>query len=109
MKKMIAVITAVMMLVCGCAAAFADQTILTGEEAMKAVLDYTGLKEEEVRFTRVHLERDDGRRIYEIEFIFSGIEYEFDVDALTGRILEMDTDRPDHDRDFCLDDLFDFD
>ena len=109
MKKMIAVITALMIMVCGCAAAFAEQKTLTREEAMEIVLDYAGLKEEEVRFTKVHPDRDDGRLIYEIEFIFNGIEYEFDVDALTGRILETDMDRPDYDRDFDLDDLFDFD
>ena len=69
------------------------------------------LEEEQVIFTKVHLDRDDGRLIYEIEFIFEKVEYEFDVDARTDRIIESDRDYQDFDRDydFDYDDWFDFD
>lgn len=110
MKKLIAVMTALMILVCGCAAAFAEQKAVEKEEAMKIALEDAGLKEEEVRFTKVHMDRDDGRVIWEIEFVHQGIEFEFDIDARTGRILEADTDRYDrYDRDDDWDDFFDFD
>ena len=107
MKKLTALITALMILVCGCAAAFAEQKTLTKEEAVRIALEYTGLEEEQVRFTKIREERDDGRLVWEIEFVRNGIEYEFDIDARTGRILEADRDEDDRDDDW--DDWFDFD
>ena len=92
MKKLMAVIVAVMMMA-GCVSAFAAGNPMTEEEAMQAALDYAGLKAEQVTFTKVQMDRDDGRQVYEIEFVYNGIEY------------EMNVDRHDHD----WDDLFDFD
>ena len=112
MKKLMAVIVAVMMMV-GCASAFAAGNAMTKEEAMKAALDYAGLEAGQVTLTRVQMDRDDGRQVYEIEFVCNGIEYEMDVDMLTGRICDTDQDRfdrydhDDHDDDW--DDWFDFD
>ncbi len=109
MKKLIAGLTAIMILVCGCTAAFADQKSLTREEAIQAALDQVGLKEEAVTFTKIELDRDDGRQIWEIDFISAGVKYEFDVDARTGRICEMDVSRR-HDTNWDdWDDIFDFD
>lgn len=33
--------------------------------------------------------------VYEIEFVVNGMEYEFDIDAATGAILEFDADLKD--------------
>ena len=110
MKKLMAVIVAVMMMA-GCVSAFAAGNPMTEEEAMQAALDYAGLKAEQVTFTKVQMDRDDGRQVYEIEFVYNGIEYEMNVDILTGRIFDTDKDHFDrydrHDHDW--DDLFDFD
>ena len=38
------------------------------------------------------LERDDGRAVYEGELRSGGMEYDFTIDALTGTILEWETD-----------------
>ncbi len=35
-------------------------------------------------------DRDDGKTIYEIEIVYSGMEYDFEIDAATGAILEFD-------------------
>ena len=115
MKKLIAAITALMILLCGCTAVFAEQTTLTREDAMKIALDRVGVQENQVRFTKVKLDWDDGRQVYEIEFVYNGTEYEFDIDARSGRILESDRDyadrydRYDRDDDWDWDDWFDFD
>ena len=87
MKKLIASLVAIMILVCGCTAAFADQNSVTREEAIQIALERVGLKEEAVTFTKIELDRDDGRQIWEIEFISAGVEYDFDIDARTGNIL----------------------
>ena len=116
MKKLAAVIAAVITVV-GCVFAFAAGNTMTKEKAMQAVLDYAGLKADQVTFTKIYPDCDDGRREWDIEFVHNGIEYEFEVDMNTGRILEADCDhwdrhdddRYDHDFDFDLDDIFDFD
>ena len=38
------------------------------------------------------LERDDGYMVYEIEFYSGGIEYEYTIDAVTGDIIEYDSE-----------------
>ena len=101
MKKLIAAMTALMILVCGCTAAFADVNSVTKEEAMKIALDHFGMQKNQVTFTEIEKDRDDGRRIWDIEFCSNGIEYDFNVDMLSGQILEADQDREYHrDRDY---------
>ena len=120
MKKIAAVIMAVMMIAaCGCTAAFAAGNTLTREEAMQSALDRVGLKAEQVTVVKARQDWDDGRQIWEIEFVCNGVEYEFEIDALSGRATEVDTDndrggwgrgrddRDDWDDDW--DDWFDFD
>ena len=68
---------------------------ITKESAKQIALAHVGLKEEDVTFKKAQQDRDDGRVKFEIEFIANGMEYEFDIDAATGRILEFDVDRDD--------------
>ncbi|MDD6933236.1 MAG: PepSY domain-containing protein, partial [Eubacteriales bacterium] len=49
----------------------------------------------DVTFTKAKLEKDDGVRKYEIEFRKGGTEYEYEIDAATGAILECDVGRED--------------
>ena len=39
---------------------------------------------------RLYLERDDGRLVYEGELIYNGTEYEFQIDAATGDVLDWE-------------------
>ena len=48
------------------------------------------------------LDRDD--LVYEIEFRSGGVEYEYDIDAVTGKILQKETDGKDVDDDRYDDD-----
>ena len=41
------------------------------------------------------LDRDDGRYVYEIELRNGAAEYECDINAVTGVILDWDTDLDD--------------
>lgn len=50
--------------------------------------------------TRVHLEEEYGQKEYEIEIINQDIEYDVDLDAVTGKILKMDQDSQDNDYDY---------
>ncbi len=64
-----------------------------GEEAAKAAaLEHAGLSEADLTFVRAHLDHDDGRTVYDIEFYQSNTEYDYEVDAVTGAILSYDFD-----------------
>ena len=41
------------------------------------------------------MDNDNGRLEWEIEFVEGGMEYEFDIDARTSAVLDMDIDRAD--------------
>ena len=90
MKKLVAIIVAVMMMA-GCISAFAAGN-MTKEQAVQAALDYAGLKADQVTCTRVQLDWDDGRQVYEVQFVAGGIEYEMNVDVETGRVFDVDRD-----------------
>ena len=98
MKKLIAAITALVILAGGCVAAFAGGKNVTREEAMKIALDHFGMSENQVTFTETDKDRDDGHLVWEVEFISGGIKYEADVEVSTGRITEAKTHRS-HDDD----------
>ena len=113
MKKMMAGIVALMILVCGCAA-FAEQKMLTEQEAMETALAHVKLTKEEVTFNRVYMGWDDGRQTWEITFTSGSVRYEMEIDAVTGQIRDFDTEHIsprdwDDDDDDDWDDWFDFD
>jgi len=114
MKKLIAVALVAIMVVCGCAAACAEQKTLTPEEAKAIALEYTGMTADQVTFVKCITDWDDGRQVYEIKFYKGTTEYEMDVDLHTGRITDYDVDYNEHhdghhDYDDDWDDFFDFD
>ena len=75
--------------------AWNEGALVSLDEAKGIALAKVGLKASDVRFKKARTDRDDGRPVYEIEFVSGGTEYEFDIDAATGAILEFDTDTDD--------------
>ena len=64
------------------------------DRAKEIALSKAGLDSDTVVFNKVKLEHDDGRRIYDIEFFIRGeYEYEFEIDAYTGAIIEEEIER----------------
>lgn len=64
----------------------------TEEEALNTALEDSGLKESEIDRSRVELESDDGFLTYNVEFYVGNEEYDYEIDASTGRILDVDYD-----------------
>ena len=62
------------------------------EKAKSTALSHSKVKESNATFTKVKLERDDGRWIYDIEFVVSQTEYDYEVDALNGNILKYSSE-----------------
>ena len=65
------------------------------DRAKSIALNHAGLSESDVNFSKAKLEKDDGKRVYEIEFHVGNTEYEYEIDAKTGDILESDKDYDD--------------
>ena len=64
-----------------------------GEVKAKSIaLAHAGLSESQVTFIKAHLDRDDGRMTYDIEFYSGNVEYDYEIDAITGDIREYDMD-----------------
>lgn len=76
------------------------------DNAVKIALDHAGVTASEARDLEVELEYDDGRWIYEVEFKANGFEYDYDIDALTGKVLSADKDDIDDDDDDDDDDYY---
>ncbi len=68
---------------------------ITAEKAKEAALSHAGVSADKARFLRAELDREDGKKIYEIEFTADGFEYDYDIDAETGGVLGFDKDRDD--------------
>ncbi len=60
---------------------------LTAAEAEAIALNHAGIKRADARFEPTELDRDDGRTVYEVSFRVGQIEYEYEIDAVSGTIL----------------------
>jgi len=65
---------------------------LTAEEAKTAALLHAGVKAEDARFIKVELDYDDGRAVYEVEFVSADTEYEYEISAETGDLIAFGTE-----------------
>lgn len=63
------------------------------EKAIQIALNHAGFSRSAVRSLEVEREYEKGRLIYEVEFKHGGYEYEYEIDAVTGRILEVEKER----------------
>ncbi len=66
---------------------------ISKEKAKSIALNRAKLKENNVKFTLSKLDRENGKAVYEIEFTSNGFEYDCDIDAISGKILDYDKDR----------------
>ena len=63
------------------------------EKAREIVLNHAGLSSSDVRFSKVELDVDYNMATYEIEFYHNYYEYDYEVDAVTGEILQYERGR----------------
>ncbi len=62
------------------------------DAALEVALTDLGITEDAVLFEKAHLDREDGRMVYEVEIITEGMEYEYEIDAETGAIIESESE-----------------
>ncbi len=65
---------------------------ITLDEAKNIALTAAGLDINSVQFTREELEHDNHTLVYELEFFYNNIEYDYEINATTGDIISYDKD-----------------
>lgn len=67
-----------------------------GKDKAKAIaLDHAGAKSGDVSRFEIERDKEDGVVVYEIEFRCDGMEYEYEIDAATGKIRKSSKERDD--------------
>lgn len=69
-----------------------EPTYIGTEKAKSIALQHAGLSSDEVSFTKVKREEDDGQVVYEIEFGKDRKEYEYTIHAVSGDIVDFESD-----------------
>ena len=69
-----------------------SETSLTGDEAIALAIADSGLQEDALTGTRVKTEKERGGLIYEVDLYAEAEEYEYEIDAASGEILDRDYD-----------------
>lgn len=70
----------------------ASGEIITEDQAKAIALEHACLAEADVSRLQVRKDFDDGRQEYDVEFHADRLEYEYEIDAVTGKILSFDKD-----------------
>ena len=65
---------------------------VTADQAKQIALTNAGLSADQVSWIRCELEWDDGRQVYDVEFYCGSTEYDYEIDAATGEVLQFDYD-----------------
>ena len=70
-----------------------DKAYIGADAAAQAAMQAAGVTE--VQQIKTELDAEDGRMVYEVEFIAGDSEYEYDIDAATGEVVKAERERYD--------------
>ena len=65
---------------------------ITLDEAKNIAVTNAGVDINSVKFTREELDHDNHTLVYELEFFYNNIEYDYEINATTGDIISYDKD-----------------
>ena len=68
---------------------------MTAEQVKQIAFNHAGVTADKVYGLKVERDRDDGVVTYDVEFKADGVEYEYEIHAASGKILEYDRERDD--------------
>ena len=77
------------------------------DKAKSIALKDAGVSSSSAFFTKAKLDREDGMMVYEVEFYSGDTEYEYEINATSGRIRSRDAEFRDYDDDWDYDDYYD--
>lgn len=64
--------------------------------ALKIALQHAGLGKGQVHSIEIEMDYNNHKMEYEVEFICRGVEYSYEIDAVSGEILESEMDDDEH-------------
>ncbi|MBR3270917.1 MAG: PepSY domain-containing protein, partial [Clostridia bacterium] len=64
--------------------------IVSMDDAKAIALKDAGIADAGATFTKAEIDADDGRTIYDLEFVAGGVEYDYEIDAQTGTVLSKE-------------------
>ena len=68
---------------------------ITEQQALQIALKDAKVAQNAISRTRIKRDRENGRNVFEVEFHVGRTEYNYDIDATTGAIVERDVDNDD--------------
>lgn len=68
-------------------------TAVSLKQAQQLALQKAGLNDSEVTWKKLEQDEDDGRIVYELEFISGRTEYDCEIDAATGNFLKFEQEQ----------------
>lgn len=69
-----------------------DSQYIGTDKAKEIALSHSGVSASSATFTKTKLDRDDGMYLYEIDFHAGNLEYEYEINALTGDVVNFETE-----------------
>lgn len=91
--KILSAVTLAGLLLAGCAASAAQVERIEQNAAKAAAFADAGVDASEVRVTSLELDRKNGVEYYEVDFVAEGAKYEYDIDALTGKVITFEVEK----------------
>ncbi len=70
----------------------AESSGISLEAAQSIAADHAGLSSSDIVFTKTKQDHEKGRTVYELEFFKDRMEYEYEIDAVSGEILKFEYD-----------------
>ena len=67
-----------------------EKSYIGRDAARDAAVKHAGLDAAQVENARVQLDFDDGAMVYEVEFVCDGWEYDYEINALDGAVLDFE-------------------
>ena len=67
--------------------------VRSAEEAEAIAFEHAGVNRADVTDLECELEKENGTQKYEISFDCGGMEYDYDIDAVTGTVLSCETEK----------------
>lgn len=77
------------------ASAAAGTTAITSDQAKATALNDAGMAEADVQKLKVEQDTENGTAVYDVSFKVKGTDYDYDIDANTGAILNRKVEADD--------------
>ncbi len=67
-----------------------SETLIGKDKAKSIALNHAGVKANEINGYSCEYDNDDGIKLYDIEFNYNGYEYSYEINAVTGKIIDSE-------------------